>query len=248
MRPGGEAESIRNLIVSDILSANREERGTPGFISQTQGGKRGESVARSCDWALGIRSTRELTGEQSGMAEREFDGGEDSGSSEGPELDSANVSKGDRENLGMIEGERGFHTVEELLVRTSTLVPNPKQQNRLSSIHTTASKSLPTCRIRPGNHLPVHNQRRRTCVLCTWTRQQDSHIREELASFTQETLTKELGTGGKFWVEGRGNYKKVQLPGGLGKRPARSWVSCKRCVVFLCQPLCFHIWHSWKCS
>lgn len=182
------------------------------------------------------------------MAEREIAGGDGSENQEGQELDSANVSEGYREDLSMIVGEKDFHTAEELLVRATTLIPNSKQYNRRLSLHTTASKSLPQCRTRLGIHLPVHNQRRRTCVLCTWTRQQDPHIREELARFTQDVLTKELGAEGKFWVEGRGNYKKIQLPGGLGKRPARSWVSCKYCVVFLCQPLCFQIWHSWKCS
>ena len=204
-------------------------------------------VGGDLDWTYGIRSTRELTRKDSGLMEVEIDKGEGWERRESQEEDSSEVRESFTGDLSIIEGG-SFHTMEELLVRATTLPPNPKRHNSLVPIRSKIPKSLPKCRTQPGNHLPVHNPQRRTCVLCTWTRQQDSHIREELTRFTQELLSKELGAGGKFWIEGRGNYKKIQLPGGLGKRPARSWVFCELCIVFLCQPLCFQIWHSWKCS
>ncbi|PUU83149.1 hypothetical protein B9Z19DRAFT_1073541 [Tuber borchii] len=47
-----------------------------------------------------------------------------------------------------------------------------------------------------------------------------------LCPLFQEALAKELGARSKFWVKERSHYKKVQMPGGFGKRPARSRVSC----------------------
>ena len=116
-------------------------------------------------------------------------------------------------------------------------------------------KCLPISRMLPGNHLPIRTQHRGTCLLCSWARQQVTEVGEKLARFTEVSFpgstkfnTNTIRSDSTLRVEGRGNYKRFHPPGGVGKRAARSWISCSTCSVFLCQPVCFMIWHTWRSS